>query len=32
MRVSSATASELNKKIYGAIERCWNRPIETEHP
>ena len=32
MRVSPATVSDLNKKIYGAIEAWRNRPIEAEHP
>ncbi len=31
-RVSPATVSELNKKIYGTIEAWRNRPIEGEHP
>ena len=31
-RVSPATASDLNKKIYGTIEAWRNRPIEGEHP
>jgi transposase-like protein len=31
-RVSPATVSDLNKKIYGAIEAWRNRPIEGEHP
>jgi putative transposase len=31
-RVSPATVSNLNKKIYGAIEGWRNRPIEGEHP
>ena len=31
-RVSSATVSELNKKIYGTIEAWRNRAIEGEHP
>jgi putative transposase len=32
MRVSPATVSDRNKKIYGAIEGWRNRPIEAEHP
>ena len=31
-RVSPATVSDLNKKIYGTIEAWRNRPIEGEHP
>ena len=31
-RVSSSTASDLNKKFYGTIEAWRNRPIEGEHP
>jgi transposase-like protein len=31
-RVSPATVSRLNKKIYGAIEAWRNRAIEGEHP
>jgi hypothetical protein len=30
--MSPATVSDLNKKIYGAIEAWRNRPIEGEHP
>ena len=30
-RVSPATVSDLNKKIYGTIEAWRNRPIEGEH-
>jgi putative transposase len=32
MRVCPATVSDLNKKIYGAIEGWRNRPIEADHP
>jgi putative transposase len=32
VRVSSATVSELNQKIYGQIERWRNQPIQGEHP
>ena len=31
-RVSPATVSDLNKRIYGTIEAWRNRPIEGEHP
>src|SRR5215469_7664587 len=31
-RVSPSTVSDLNKKIYGAIEAWRNRPIEGDHP
>ena len=31
-RVSPATVSDLNKKIYGAIDGWRKRPIEGEHP
>jgi transposase-like protein len=31
-RVSPGTVSNLNKKIYGHIERWRNRPIEGHHP
>src|SRR5258705_12628823 len=31
-RVSPATVSDLNKKIYGTIEAWRNRPIEGDHP
>jgi putative transposase len=31
-RVSPATVSDLNEKIYGTIEAWRNRPIEGEHP
>jgi Transposase, Mutator family len=31
-RVSPATVSDLNKRIYGTIEGWRNRPIEGEHP
>src|SRR5262249_21923881 len=31
-RVSPATVSDLNKKIYGTIEAWRNRPIEGGHP
>ena len=30
-RVSPSTVSDLNKKIYGTIEACRNRPIQGEH-
>jgi putative transposase len=31
-RVSPATVSDLNKRIYGTIVAWRNRPIEGEHP
>lgn len=31
-RVSAATVSQLNQKIYGQIEAWRNRPLEGEHP